>query len=415
MRILIMVGVALVCATVITGCGGGGQHEKIVRELYVALQSGDFGKIDKFAKENFQEGLDDILKENRRLKKNIRAISESNAAVKTKTIKELEDDLAKGAIVEAECDGITLYFMIVNEKGKSDKIAFITDDLSSLISLMGDIPSESNVVKETRPKASNDLDLFAQKGQRLFAAIVKANVEREACGLNSVWPRSKDDPENDDDVGYQAFKNLGTYFQALFDVPNKGTETWAPYVSDVDVSDAIDSQKALWNIALDISDEMSDDAPIMISSNFDCNNITDIFMSDVDKVIPIGDVPILGNKGVVVVYKSGKVAKLSADKVTLKNILKCTFYAIPNCSWLTPSGVAKMQTVSHFPELELKYYNALAKSIMRMVGGWKNNDAVISVAIKSVRDGIKDVQAELIKSDSEEQKVMLETMLKMLQ
>ena len=55
----IMLGVALACATLVTGCGN--PHEKIVKEMYAVVQSGDRDKADKFCEQNFAPGLGDML------------------------------------------------------------------------------------------------------------------------------------------------------------------------------------------------------------------------------------------------------------------------------------------------------------------------------------------------------------------
>ena len=121
--------VALVCATILTGCGNS--HEKMVKELYAAVQSGDAKKAEKTAMEHFAPGLDDMLKYNKDTKKVFRSISESKESVKTETIKTFEEDGGKASVISAKCDGTTLYFVVGGEKGKDDKILFITTDKSA--------------------------------------------------------------------------------------------------------------------------------------------------------------------------------------------------------------------------------------------------------------------------------------------
>ena len=126
MKKLMMIGVAFVCATVITGCGN--PREKMVRELYNVLQSGDTSKMDNFAKENFDGALAEMLRHDRSMKRKFAAISDSKSTVKVRTVTERSDEGGKGALVAAECNGITLYFVVGSEKGKTDKITFVTDD-----------------------------------------------------------------------------------------------------------------------------------------------------------------------------------------------------------------------------------------------------------------------------------------------
>ena len=178
----------------------------------------------------------------------------------------------------------------------------------------------------------------------------------------------------------------------------------------MDESRAFDSQKVLWNVAMNISDDSDDDTPVLISANFDCNNLTEVFMHDVNKVIPIGTCPVLGNAGIVVVYKNGEVAKLPADKVTLKNILRCSSYAIAKCSYLTPSGVAKIKTVSHFPELELKCYDGMVKLAIDSLG--TKDETFVAAALDGVEIAVMDMKNSLrMETNVDDQKALLKGML----
>lgn len=126
MKKLMTMGLVLACAGFICGCGN--PHEKMVKEMYAVVQSGDRDKADKFCEQNFAPGLDDILKYNKDTKKVFRAISESKEAVKTEVLKTHDEDGGKVSIISAKCDGTTLYFVVGAEKGKDDKILFVTAD-----------------------------------------------------------------------------------------------------------------------------------------------------------------------------------------------------------------------------------------------------------------------------------------------
>ena len=54
MKKLMFVYIALFCATVLTGCGKS--HEKVVKEMYFAVGSGD-DEMKTFAEANFAPGL----------------------------------------------------------------------------------------------------------------------------------------------------------------------------------------------------------------------------------------------------------------------------------------------------------------------------------------------------------------------
>ena len=422
MRKLIMVAVVLACATVITGCGN--PHEKMVNDMYSSLQSGDRDKADKFFKENVDSKLADGLRHNRKTKKVFVALMESKEKepVKTEILNAMNGDAASVSLISGKCDGTTLYFAVGAKRGTDNKILLITTEkeeaefwwglcVKEFVSTSASCDSDNSDEDEPKTVREGPLDRFAERGRMLFAAIIQCNVERSAAGLEAVWPKSKDKCEglDDDDRSLIASDNSDAYFKCLFDFANKGTDKCRPYV-DVDESRAFDSQKVLWNVAMNISDDSDDDTPVLISANFDCNNLTEVFMHDVNKVIPIGTCPVLGNAGIVVVYKNGEVAKLPADKVTLKNILRCSSYAIAKCSYLTPSGIAEIKTVSHFPELELKCYEGMVKSVIDGLG--TKDETFVAAALDGVEISIMETKASLrIEANRDDQKAMLKSML----
>ena len=123
MKKLMFVCVALFCVTVLTGCGKS--HEKVVKELYFAVGSGDDDYMRKFAEANFAPGLDDALKYNKDTKMVFKKISESEGFAKTETLKTFKKDGSKFSVISARCDGTTLFFVV---GGTDDKIVLITTD-----------------------------------------------------------------------------------------------------------------------------------------------------------------------------------------------------------------------------------------------------------------------------------------------
>lgn len=95
MRKLIMVVVALVCATVITGCGKS-PHEKIVNDFCSVWQSRNANAISEFVKENFIRGeldggrLDGSLEG--RAKEYLERMAESQESIKTKVYRNVSND-----------------------------------------------------------------------------------------------------------------------------------------------------------------------------------------------------------------------------------------------------------------------------------------------------------------------------------
>lgn len=175
---------------------------------------------------------------------------------------------------------------------------------------------------EAKNAVFNDM---AKRGGDLSKAIDFANVDRMAKGKPALWPsttRRNPVSGDDEDISDMAFRNAGSYFRALFDLPGKEN----PYIyASPRVAFENDSARGsvLWSVAADIDDSISDNAPILISSNFNCSILPEKWPCpgcDADKKIPIGWSPIIGNSCVVYVTKGGKTCVLPAEKVTLRNI-----------------------------------------------------------------------------------------------
>lgn len=163
-------------------------------------------------------------------------------------------------------------------------------------------------------------------GRKLFCGVIQANIEREAVGLDSVWPKTAKTASSDkEDISGMVFKNATAYFNTLFDMANKNNGEWEPYVSGLEPDCAFCEGKSMWNVAAGVKDEMEDIVPVFISANFDCRNLPKKSYDgkrDADKLIPIGTCPVLGNSGIVVIYKGGAATYFTADNVTLGNIFR---------------------------------------------------------------------------------------------
>ena len=120
MKKLFMSIAMAISALVITGCGS--KHESLVKEFYSVLQSKDKTVAEQFAKAHLGEGVEDMLnsREGRGLfgnvKKEFGKIAEGKDSPKLKIVKDISGGDAKGALIEAQCAGTTLYFVVVDEK-----------------------------------------------------------------------------------------------------------------------------------------------------------------------------------------------------------------------------------------------------------------------------------------------------------
>ena len=120
MKKLFMSIAMAITALVITGCGR--KHESLVKEFYSVLQSKDKTVAEQFAKAHLGEGVEDMLnsREGRELlgnvKKEFGKIAESKDSPKLKIVKEYSEGDDKSALIEAQCAGTTLYFVVLGEK-----------------------------------------------------------------------------------------------------------------------------------------------------------------------------------------------------------------------------------------------------------------------------------------------------------
>ena len=204
-------------------------------------------------------------------------------------------------------------------------------------------------ISSAQTKASSNA--MAMRGRSLYQAVIMANVEREASGLGSVWPRSGDKLGDDaDDIGGRNFTSATKYFETLFDVPNNGTKDHHSYVGDLDLSvlagdgvtKAADGARMLegknvgWCVLKGVTDEMDDVVPVLVSANV---NVDDLVTSgDFDgrspMMVRLGTAngaakDMFGNKCFVVVRKSGAAEVIDAKYGKLYRVYQNMPFSIP--------------------------------------------------------------------------------------
>ena len=210
---------------------------------------------------------------------------------------------------------------------------------------------------------------ISMKGRNLFVAIIAANTEREALGLGNVWPKTQPDAGADTakDPLSGAVSSAADYFTLLFDVANiKTPAQWKPYVSGVDlsvISDAggsaipngvkkIDGKDCLWCVAANVTDEIPDCIPVLISANFNPELLPSKWdgFSNRRKLLPIGPAhgaarSLFGDKEIVVVRKGGAVARIKAKDLTYSTLYGGQAFDLTHAEtpivYLTPKGIAK--------------------------------------------------------------------------
>ena len=211
-----------------------------------------------------------------------------------------------------------------------------------------------------------NLSTMSMQGRKLNMGILQANIERQNHGLRNVWPRTVlgDDSliASSDDIAYQTFRSATDYFNALFDMEHYGTSDWDPVVDGELITTlsgcgvpamtgrSLKSRNVAWSVAANVRDEMPDDMPVLISANFNPALLLRKWdgWTDASKRLPIGsasgasEFP-FGNKGIVVVRKSGAVESIKAKFLTYKTLYKGQAFDLTNMDpplvYLTPTGV----------------------------------------------------------------------------
>ena len=179
---------------------------------------------------------------------------------------------------------------------------------------------------------------MSMNGRNLFTGIVQANVDREAHGRESVWPKTNPQGDGGEDIATKPFSGASDdYFDELFDMTKYGTTDWNPYVN-VDIKflsgSGVPAYKGgqsiagcvAWTIAANVTDEMPDVIPVLVTRNLQSS-----------KLITQGPTPTLnqnreslvkqpefaqpfGNKAAVIIHKGGSAGVYKGRYVTLEDI-----------------------------------------------------------------------------------------------
>ncbi len=134
---------------------------------------------------------------------------------------------------------------------------------------------------------SANTSAMAMRGRNLFVAITQANTEREGAGLAEVWPKDADSNSkqgNGEDIADKAASTTTQFFKDLFDMDNYGSTEWDPYVNvDIGVlsgsgvpgmtGSTLESKNIAWVIAKNVTSEIADVIPVLVSRNVDFNTL----------------------------------------------------------------------------------------------------------------------------------------------
>ena len=206
----------------------------------------------------------------------------------------------------------------------------------------------------TSAKGSATSTSMAMKGRTLFIGIVQTNTEREASGLAAVWPHTgTGNAASADDIAEKTYTRSTDFFRDLFDMSNHGRAEWDPYVNcDIDVAGKnLDD----WCVAANVTAEMPDCIPVLISANFNPKLLPSKWdgISDDSVRLPIGPASgaaksLLDDKAIVVVRKGGAAQVIKAKDLTYETLYGGQAFDLTDAKtpvvYLTPKGIARPAT-----------------------------------------------------------------------
>lgn len=218
-------------------------------------------------------------------------------------------------------------FRSLTIKDKEKELAQMREDLAGMES-----KSREEVV--TMMQSSDETDM-AFRARSLYAGIAQANTEREGVGLPSVWPKSNGMLDDDkEDVAGIKFESATSYFLTLFDRVHKGENA---YVDTLIEKYAFEKsgKKSAWLIAKGVNDKLSDNVPVLVSSNVDASSLI-VKAGTYEAKGLQGTLKFLGNFAILV-YKNGKVSVIKSGNSGMSNVYQNQDFVIPNgFSYLAP-------------------------------------------------------------------------------
>jgi len=149
-----------------------------------------------------------------------------------------------------------------------------------------------------------NMTAVGSRGRDIFVGITGANTEREPLGLGNVWPKTYQETgtdSSDTDIAAQTFSSSSQFFNCLITGTKNGSgdpSTWSPYVSGLDFSklagagvparsgtSALEAKNNMWSIGGNITDEMEDIIPILVTRNFKCTQLANKISNANDKTV----------------------------------------------------------------------------------------------------------------------------------
>lgn len=166
------------------------------------------------------------------------------------------------------------------------------------------------------------------RGKDIFVAVTRANAEREALGLPSLWPRDPDPAAETNCAGAAgvAFTNSTDYFEWLIRGRGGALAERELRVTDLDYSKLagagvsscptnrhLTAKNNMWTVAANMRHDMSDLIPILVTRNIEATSFAARVTAQDHKLKSLRFDPgwqtPFRDKGFVMIRKSGAVFK----------------------------------------------------------------------------------------------------------
>lgn len=176
--------------------------------------------------------------------------------------------------------------------------------------------------------------------------IVKKIVAENLTGTMDIWPHEDEqdglDPANQGMINSQSYGTSTEYFKKLFDIDHQTQKDWAPLIDKEELpklwgfgvppaqAGNLQQNNVAWTIASGVSQSNAEDGlPVLISRNTDTSTFvksgTETMSTKKTEKPSLTKFPQpFGEKGCVIVYKSGVGAFFEQKNATLAEIYKNT-------------------------------------------------------------------------------------------
>jgi len=204
-------------------------------------------------------------------------------------------------------------------------------------------------------KADSSMDRAAIRARDIYVSIICSNTEREPLGLGNVWPKAGKKMEwHHKDIHDITFENSSDYFSALLDSENMhNPQAWAPFADGLDWTKfagggippkvgagRLTAENNIWIIAANITDEMEDIIPVLITRNVDPASL---IPKEGDlreqRIRPSPDFKTpFGDEGFVLIRKGGAIFRCSWEQANLHTLYlgQDVRAALQKIKYLTP-------------------------------------------------------------------------------